>query len=46
MNLKLWELGDKYVETAKQVDQLLRSTDLPYSIGIVVVPLPPKFKVL
>lgn len=50
-DLELQELGDKYVEIAKQmgttsiVDQLLVSTDLPYRARVMVVPFPPKFKV-
>lgn len=50
MHLELQELGDKYAEiiiwvgAPPTVDQLLVSTDLPYSIGVMVVPLLPKFK--
>lgn len=45
------ELKDKYAKMAKQmglsssVDQLLTNTDLTYNAEVMVVPLPPKFKV-
>lgn len=51
MHLKLRELGDKYAEMAKRRGtpstryQLLVNTDLPYSVGVMSVPLSPKFKV-
>lgn len=43
---------DKYKEMFKKirasslVDQLLSSTDLPYSVEVMEMLLPPKFKVL
>lgn len=52
MHLELWDIGDKYVEIAKQmgtpstVDQLLVSIDMPYSAKVIVVPLPPSSKPL
>lgn len=51
IHLELWELGDKYMDMAKQMgmpstmDQLLISTDLLYRAGVMVIPLPPMFKV-
>lgn len=51
MHLKLHELRDKYAKmirwigTMSTVDQLLTSTDLPYNIEVMAVPLPLRFKV-
>lgn len=51
MHLELRELGDKYAKIAKWVsapstiDQLLGSTDLPYSARVMAVPLLLKFKI-
>lgn len=52
MHLELQKLGDKYTKIARQVgppstvDQLLVNTNFPCSAGVMVVPLPLKFKVL
>lgn len=41
MHHDLQSLMEKY----KEMEQLLTSTNLPYNLKIMVVPIPPKFKV-
>lgn len=51
MHHDLRKLMDKYEEMTKKigtsftVDQLLSSTNLPFCVEIMAIPLPPKFKV-
>ncbi|KAF5458378.1 hypothetical protein F2P56_022410 [Juglans regia] len=51
MHLQIRKPGKKCVEMAKKIDtkstveQLIASTDLPYNVGVMTVPLPTKFKV-